>query len=242
MFFEKISKTPIRRLAVSLSSCFIIIMSGPRSSSGIDRAHIDSLLASEDFGAHEIAVDQLTTGMDVDTAAATAILMNALEWEVTNPTSYAMALHSYLTITGFIQSHYIRGLLRMGKTAADSLYDRLQDTPAPLKDRFIVALGLMKDPRVHDLLGPLYYKSEDPFVRFKAVEALRDYRDSLDIPVFIDALKDEYYVIMSGYVKDTVTTRDYLIRTAARLALKGFGYQFRYEGNEIIPIPPKKEE
>jgi hypothetical protein len=49
----------------------------------------------------------------------------------------------------------------------------------------------------------------------------------LDIPIFAEALKDDYHVIASGYVNDTVTTRDYLISTEARLALRELGYKFR---------------
>lgn len=227
MLSEQYSKSLNKSPIVILTCCLVMAIATYRNSYGVDRAYIDSLLASPDFQAHEIAVDQLTTGLEVDTVDATTILLDALEREVANPTSYAMAARSYLTITGFIQHHHIRGLTRLGHIAVDSIYERFLSARTAMKARYIIALGLMKDSRVHDLLGPLYLESEDPFIRFKAISALRGYKDTLDIPIFVEALKDDYHVIASGYVNDTVTTRDYLISTEARLALRELGYKFR---------------
>lgn len=232
----------ISNILKSLAFSFFAIVMAFVNIFAIDKTHIESLLTSSDFLAHEIAVKELITDSDVDTIAAIAILLNALEIEVTHPTSKARAVNTEYSITDFIQAKYIEGLIRMGNAAADSMLKSLAKTPSPLKDRFVVALGLMKRHEVFRLLGPLYYTSNEPFIRYKAIEALRAYRDTLAIPVFIDALKDDYYVIASGYVKDTVTTRHYLIKAEARMALKDLGYRFRYEGIESIPIPPGKEK
>jgi hypothetical protein len=226
---------------VPLFFLFILISTNITTYANI-MAYIDSLLISTDFRSHQLAVDMLTKGADVDTITATVTLINALSTEVENPTSKKMAAGSYFTITGFIQHHYMIGLARLGNTSKDSLFNRLDKTTGAFRNSLIIALGFMNDQRVHNLLGSIYYNNSDPFMRYEAILALRGFKDSSDVPIFMDALNDKYYVIRSGYVSDTENTRDHIIRAESAGALIDNGYQIKRKGDNYIVLghPQKK--
>jgi hypothetical protein len=211
------------------------------NSYGANLAYIDTLLHSPDFHSHQYAVDLLTNNSHVDTVMATSILINSLKEEFENPTSNQMAVGSYFTITQFIQYQYMVGLQRLGNTSRDSINQRLINTNGAFKERLILTMGLMGDTGVHSLLKPLYHNSTDPFTRYIAILALSGFKDANDIPIFLNAINDEYYVIKSGYVRDTERTRDYIIRAVSACALMDLGYKLKRKGNAYIVIlaPPK---
>ena len=131
-----------------------------------------------------------------DTVQLIISLKNSLESEINHPSSYKMPVGSYVTISQGIVRNIIFKLAELGPKYANYIYRACADDTSKAATVLKIALGLMKESRVHESLRMIVSKETDPNLRAMAVRALSKYEDSLDVPIFAQAVSDTHVVVM----------------------------------------------
>jgi hypothetical protein len=174
---------------------------------------IDSLISSPDKYSKQKAVSLILEGHDFDTSAVLDILIREERKEMANSPSTSPI------------SIYTNAFCKLGQENKELIYERMVHAEPELSDRLAIVLGIIADERVHRRVREIYYKSANAYLREDAIQALTHYRDTLDVPVFIEALQDTFYVIVKRPPDDPSRWKKYYIRGIAAGALKHFGYE-----------------
>ena len=127
-----------------------------------------------------------------------------LEQEIVSPSSNIRKVGSYLTGSQATVRKLIFDLAALAPRYADYIYDRCTADTTGASRAFIISLGLSKDQRVHENLRGIVSKETEPNLRAMAVVALSTYKDTLDVPIFVEALSDTNVLVMEL----DVATRD----------------------------------
>jgi len=176
--------------------------------------------------ASEDVTGSLTTSKD--TLQLIKNIARTIENERVSPSSNERRVGSYGTVSQAAVRKLIFQLAALGPAHADDIYNEAKAKDSPSATALIISLGLMKDTRVHDALRSIVAEESDPNIRAMAVRALSTFRDTLDVPIFIEALSDTNIVVM----QEDVVRRDgqmhslvHLVGMEAVPALYELGYK-----------------
>jgi hypothetical protein len=143
--------------------------------------------------------DNNTEGNSSASAHTIQVIRNTaqtIENEIISPSSNERQVGSYATISQRIVRNLIFQLADLGPARADDIYEEAKSQSSRSSTALLISLGLMSDSRVHDDIRKIVRTETDPNLRAMAVRALSAYGDTLDIPIFLDAMADTNIVVM----------------------------------------------
>jgi len=145
------------------------------------------------IGSQDVSADLTATQ---DTLRLIKNIARTIEKETVSPSSNERRVGSYGTVSQLAVRKLIFQLAALGRTYADDIYGQAEAEDCPSSRALIISLGLMKDARVHDDLREIVRIETDPNLRAMAVRALSTYMDTLDVPIFAEAVSDTNVVVM----------------------------------------------
>lgn len=189
---------------VSITVCAIqtfltfVLINAESFAVDFDQARYDSMFSLPQGVIRLIASQELSEGKaeGIDTVTAIRMLIDALSAEVTPPSSNIRRVGPYLTDSQATVRRLIFGLAALGPAHADYMRQKAANDTSQVGSAIIIALGLIKDSRVHENLREIVRNEIDPNIRAMAVKALSEYKDTLDVPLFAQALSDTNIVVM----------------------------------------------
>jgi hypothetical protein len=172
---------------------------------------------------------------DLDTTQIIAILINSLKDEIDSPLSLEGAAGTYFTVSEYLKNKYCLELRKFGSVAKREILKRLVSAEGEFKSRFIILLGFLGDESYRDKIRQIYYDSNDGYLRLFALRGLMSFKDNEDVPLFKDALNDDFQAINNT---DVVTRGKslYIIRMDAAGALGMRGFKLKPDGDNYIII------
>lgn len=198
-------------------------------------------LKSDDWQTRDAGASILTGLINKDSTEIIAILINALQDEIDNPLSLKGAAGTYTTINEYLKNHYCQELIKLGPVTGREIIKRLDSVKGELKSRLIIILGFLGEKAYRDKIRKIYYDSNDGYLRLFALRGLMMFKDNEDIPLFKDALEDDFQAFNNS---DVIPRRKnvYIIRMDAAGALGMRGYKLKAEGHSyIITAEPDSE-
>jgi len=159
-------------------------------------AKYDSMYSSPHGINRLLASQELSEGKaeGIDTITAVQMITSALASEITSPAPDNKANGAYVSGTEFLKKNYSIALVKLAQGREYLIMESLSNATGEFRERLIIALGFLKDDSVHREIGRIYSQSQDPYIRLAAIEALYQYQDTLDVPIFEKALYDSFYV------------------------------------------------
>jgi hypothetical protein len=183
---------------------------------------------------------------EIDSITAVNLLISALESEIINPLSNEHATKTYFSITEFLRNRYCLGLISYGKKAEEIIIPLIDSTSDELRSRLLIVMGHLKSEKYLDDVKSIFRTSSDGYLRLFALRALIMNERTEDIPLFKQALNDDFKCI-SGFDPETGEPRFiYIIRMDAAGALGMRGFEMKREGDSYLivsePEPGDQDE
>jgi hypothetical protein len=208
-----------------------------------DLGTIDSILQNGPEFKKGGAVRDMLSIPDLDTVRAISILLNALEREVENQSKKAQSINAFLPPQEGKLNHFTLPLIRLGLHTKEAIYKirEQRNISSEFEARLNFILGNLKDVNVHDEVLGIFRSSQNPFTRALALQTLANYRDTLDIQVFREALNDSFYYDPYGLVTEHQNEDYFPVRLAATNGLAVLGYKTTKDGNnfQVSKIEPQ---
>ena len=201
-------------------------------------ATIDSLLASDNYYDRMNAAIVLGRAKTLDTLNSLYTLINLLRSEINNPLSSSIEHYSHLLITEALKREYMLNIVNLLKPKGKELLYSLIDTAkGDLRQWLIMAATFSGAQQYRHEIRQLYLTSDNGYFRFYATDIMNRFPDTLDIPVLIKALNDDFYVTIQR-------RKEFQIRGTVAGALIHHGYKIGRAGqnkeeNVILEEPIK---
>lgn len=228
----------IMNIGIILSIIFLPIFAYPGP--GNLKEAID-LLSSANWMERSAGAMRLSELADIDLNQKVEILVNSLRNEIDAPLSMDMAEGSYMTINEYLKNQYCLTIKGLGTSAKETIIKSLNSTSGELKSRLMIILGLLGEKVYKNDIRKIYYSSEDGYLRLFALRALISFGDLEDVPLFKDALNDEF----QAYNNSDVVGRNkniYIIRMDAAGILGMLGYKLKAMGDGYIILSEPEQE
>lgn len=180
---------------VELCRSFLIFLFiwGIANGSNLDAAIYDSMLSSSQYVIRFIASEELAA-KEQDTIAALNKLVEVLSLEILNPISTSRAMGTDASITEFLKTNYCIAIRKLSVENEGLIKQYINNSKGELRERLLFVLGNLKNESVHKEIREISQTAQDPYIRLHAIEALNEYADTLDIPIFKAALSDTLWV------------------------------------------------
>lgn len=207
---------------------------------------VNSLLESNEWRDRAAAVGRLQESNEIDSTTAVNLLISALESEIKNPLSTEHATGTYVSITEFLRNRYCLGLISYGKKAEEIIIPLLNSISGELHSRLLIVLGHLKNEKYLDDVRGIFRNSPDGYLRLFALRALIKNAKDEDIPLFKQALKDDFQCRTGRNYETGEIEYKYIIRMDAAGALGIRGFKLKPDGDSYIivsePEPGDQDE
>ena len=192
-----------------------------------------SLLNSGNWQSRMMAAREIGSIPIDDTSRAMGILIRAIESEFENPVSLDVSLiGSDMSDSELLRREYTSTLIKISPFPSAFLRAFVDTAKGEMRDWVLTALAIQGDKSVHDDVRIIASTSPSPWIRLRAFEGLRAYRDSSDVDLFEKALSDTFRTeaLTDIYLEDGSrgVNPAYPIRSQAMMALRDLGF-------EVIP-------
>jgi len=137
-----------------------------------------------------------TLRLNADTLRFIRKSLETIRRETLDPSDNTRRVGSYLTGSQAVVSKLIFELAALGAQYADYLYALGDGDTSKAGTATAISLGLLKDARVKNDVREIVRNETDPSIRAVAVRALSMYGDTLDIPLFLEAMADTNVVVV----------------------------------------------
>ncbi len=179
-----------------------------------------------------IAVPPDTAGLNADTLYLIANNSQTIENEIALPFSEERSTGSFPSKSQETVKKQIFALAELGPAYADQIYNMAMTKESRTRAALVIALGLLKDDRVKDDVREIVRWETNPYMRAYAVRALSMYADTLDIPLFLEAMADTNIVVIHGDIQMPDGSFSYkvgIVANAAVPALYKLGYKWELD-------------
>jgi len=228
----KLRKFKLHLIRLSQGFLIALFIWALSDASNFDTARYDSMLASPHYMVRFIGSEELANGNEWDTLTAMSKLIGALSTEISNPISTARAVGTYVSKTEFLKTNYCIAIRKLSVGSENLVKQYIETSKGELRERLLFVLGNLKDKSVHALIRDISQTTEDPYIRLHAIEALNEYSDTLDIPIFKDALSDTLWAADFIDENGKPINIKYPTRAVAAGALNKLGFDVMWRDND----------
>lgn len=199
-----------------------------------DAATLEQALADGAWETRMAAAHAVPQRLDIPLPDRVAMLSEALEREISQPSAEPQPDHSYLPVSGVVRLRLVRGLGSLGDDALAMLRDRAAEAEGDARASYLIALGYLGDKQVVAELCDVVQESEDPVLRMDAARVLGLLGNRQAIPALQTALADPF--VSEG--RDSLGTYSiYPVREQAAGALKLLGVAVERDGDTFTARP-----
>jgi hypothetical protein len=179
-------------------------------------------------------IEGLTEGLATNSDSLHLVNNIALtiENEIVLPNSYVKPIGIFPSKSQKIVREQIFALAELGPTYADQIYNVAMAKESETRTALIIALGLIKDDRVKDDVRAIVRSETNPYMKAYAVRSLSMYGDTLDIPLFLEAMADTNVVVVHEDVptpEGSFYRKIGIVANEAVPALYKLGYKWEFD-------------
>jgi hypothetical protein len=204
------------------------------------KTEIEQSIESPQSLQRNTAAKEILNIVDFDTTWAFHTIIHGIQVEQ-NYLQRSGEIGSSYVLTSFENIlNYVRNLGFLGSHSPSSLKNFGENLPPDQKIWVLIARGYQKDETVHDRLREIAAGKGNPLQKAMAVEAISHYKDTLDIPILVDAALDNENSIdwlgggdLPGFNP---------VAGAGVRALRKMGYILEWDSQEFKAILKKIED
>jgi hypothetical protein len=214
------------------------IICGSKTIDYVPALEIADLLASTNFEDRACAAKILSDGKDVDTTSALSMLVHAIDQEIKTPLSNAI-IHPYsFPVTQCLRQNYIDAIALLLENNISKINSLADSVGGEFKTRLILKMSEIGDVQAHAKAREILQSGDDGYLKLLAANTMNKNPDTLDIPVLISHLNDDFNIV------DRFGNKSYNIRAVVACALIQQGYTIDriapdYQENVITKEPNK---
>jgi hypothetical protein len=131
-----------------------------------------------------------------DTCWAVESIVRFMDSEANNPSSIGRYNGTHITYSQFMIRQGIKTLEALGPGIIPTLYGEKSEYNLKTQSLISIVLTILRDESVHSEIRDLMLKHPDPLIRSSAAMVIGAYKDTLDIPLLLDAMEDTFSVIV----------------------------------------------
>jgi len=131
-----------------------------------------------------------------DTSWAVESIVRFIDKEANYPSTTMRNEESNLDYSQFMVRQSVRTLGAMRANIIPALHEEKSKYNPKTQSLISTALAMLRDESVHAEIRDLMLKHPDPLIRSSAAMVIGAYKDTLDIPLLLDAMEDTFSVIV----------------------------------------------
>jgi hypothetical protein len=162
----------------------------------LSREQLDSLLSSTRWIDHLTFAEYLAKFPQYDTCWAVESLVKLIDSEANNPSTTGRDVSFFLTYPQIMIRQSVSTIGVLNSNVISILYDEKSKYNAKTQSLINTALAMLRDESVHDEIRNYMIRDLDPFIREMLAMSIGAYRDTLDIPILLEAYKDTFNTVV----------------------------------------------